>query len=278
MHSLFRLSLQRAALAVATAFLAAVPAGHGAQAQMAAQEHASSWAPGNLARARLIAGPAEGPAWKAGVEVQLKGNAHTYWRQPGDAGIPPQFDFSQSANLEKAQPLFPAPKRGGKPGEEFIGYEKTVIFPVVVTPKDPGKPVDLRLTLNYAACEKICVPERAVLRLRLAPGRTNSTHASAITRYLAQTPQPFSAPAAPALTVRTVQPGKSWQVSVTPASVQPVDLFVELDENWFFETRKVDSGFIVTAVQKPENSSSVPQVLLTLTTGRGAFEGRRQLP
>ena len=259
-----------AAIAAVAAALCAIPASAG--------EGVSDWAPGNLAKARLIAGAFDGKSWKAGVEIVLKGKAHTYWRQPGDGGVPPDFDFSKSANLARATPSFPAPIRSGTPGEEFIGYLKSVVFPITVEPSNVAKPVDLRLTLNYAACEKICVPERAILRLKLQPGQSHPGSASVIAQYEALTPRPLSEADAPTVTIAASEPGKRWRVNVAAKMAQAVDMFVEMDGGWYFETRKEDGGFAVTMVQKPENAGAMPPALLTVTTSRGAFEGKRSLP
>jgi DsbC/DsbD-like thiol-disulfide interchange protein len=57
--------------------------------------------------------------------------------------------------------LWPAPYRFTDGGGTSIGYKRNVIFPIRVTPRDAGKPVTLRLALDYAVCEKLCVPEQA---------------------------------------------------------------------------------------------------------------------
>jgi DsbC/DsbD-like thiol-disulfide interchange protein len=94
----------------------------------------------------------------------------TYWRNPGDAGgVPPSFDWSKSENLAEAHVLYPAPKRFTDRAGDTVGYQGTVVFPVRLTPKDPKKPIDLRLTLDYGVCKEICIPAEAVLSLAIAP-------------------------------------------------------------------------------------------------------------
>src|SRR5262249_18013741 len=125
----------------------------------AAAEDTSRWDGDGRSAMRLIAGSsAPGAPVRAGIEIRLKLGWRTYWRYPGDAGVPPRFDFAGSQNLKSYEVLWPAPKRLPEGGMVTIGYDRDVIFPLVVVPQDPAKPVVLRLKLDYAICEKLCVP------------------------------------------------------------------------------------------------------------------------
>lgn len=112
--------------------------------------------------ARLIAGTkTDDVALRAGVEIKLDAGWKTYWRYPGDSGVPPRFDFSGSDNVANVKVLWPAPHRLADESGTSIGYKDGVIFPLRVTPKQAGKPVRLKLKLEYAVCEKLCVPAEA---------------------------------------------------------------------------------------------------------------------
>jgi len=120
------------------------------------------------AAARLIAGnKTETGALRAGVEVKLDPGWKTYWRYPGDSGVPPRFDFAGSDNVANVQVLWPAPHRLTDENGTSIGYKDGVIFPLRVTPKQAGKPVRLKLKLEYAVCEKLCVPAEAKSEITL---------------------------------------------------------------------------------------------------------------
>jgi DsbC/DsbD-like thiol-disulfide interchange protein len=126
----------------------------------------SDWVQGHNSRARLIGGGS-----LAGVELQLPEGWKTYWRSPGEAGgVPPAFDWSKSGNLEKAEVLYPAPRLFVDKSGETIGYKDTVTFPVRFKAKDPSKPVDLHLSLDYGVCKDICIPAQAELALTVPPG------------------------------------------------------------------------------------------------------------
>lgn len=249
-----------------------------ARSPLAAQTMASAWAPGNLAQARLLGASFDGKAWQAGVEIRLKRGAHTYWRQPGDGGLPPEFDFSGSDNIAASKVSFPAPVRGGKKGEEFVGYEKLVVFPLRIVPVSASAPVRISLTLNYAACEKICVPERAKLRLTLTPGRSDPAVAAMIARFAALLPGRLDAPGAPKLAIMPVEAGKRWKLSVPETSFRAKDLFVEADAGWYFDIFREPGGFEIVLAQKPEKPAPLPRPFFTITGDRGAFEGTVTLP
>jgi DsbC/DsbD-like thiol-disulfide interchange protein len=131
---------------------------------LAADAFSTDWAPAAKSEARLVAA---GGAL-AGFEIRLAPGAITYWRDPGEAGVPPTFDFAGSDNVAKVEPLFPAPKRIREAdGSEAFAYETGVIIPLIVEPRDPAKPVTLTLDAHYAVCEKLCLPARAKLVLTL---------------------------------------------------------------------------------------------------------------
>jgi DsbC/DsbD-like thiol-disulfide interchange protein len=123
------------------------------------------------AAVRLIAGAArhDGGATvhRAGVEIRLAPGWKTYWRYPGDSGIPPRFDFSQSINVKSVTVRYPAPQRLTDDGGTSIGYKHGVVFPLEVVAQDEGNPVTLSLAIDYAVCEKLCVPADGKAELTL---------------------------------------------------------------------------------------------------------------
>lgn len=146
---------------------------------------ASDWAEGHSSRARLIAGDGV-----AGVELQMPEGWKTYWRNPGDAGgVPPSFDWSGSENLAAAKVLYPAPKRYTDRAGATVGYKGTVVFPVELTPKEPGKPIKLHVVFDYGVCKEICIPAEADLTLAVAPD-TDAGIPGELAAALQQVPAP----------------------------------------------------------------------------------------
>jgi DsbC/DsbD-like thiol-disulfide interchange protein len=133
----------------------------------------SPWIDTGKATVRLLAaGPAAaGAPLRAGIEIRLARGWHTYWRYPGDAGVPPRFDWSGSENLAALEVRWPAPERiPVEGGLESIGYHDNVILPLSIRAKDPSLPVSLRLKLDIGVCEKICIPAVAMFALDIPAG------------------------------------------------------------------------------------------------------------
>ena len=138
----------------------------GADAGTARAQDASAWVKDAHSSLRLLAGSRTGSVLVGGIEIQLQPGWKTYWRTPGDSGVPPRFDFSKSTNVESVTPLYPAPKKfdDGAGGVSY-GYHKHVIFPLRIVPKNPNEPVQLRAAISYAVCEKLCLPVEAEAEL-----------------------------------------------------------------------------------------------------------------
>ena len=106
-----------------------------------------------------------------GLELRLTPGWHTYWRSPGDAGIPPAIDWKGSENFAGAEIAWPAPKRlPSVGGLETVGYEGGVVLPVAVRLAQPGAPLHLHAEVDYASCKDICIPYHASLNLALPSG------------------------------------------------------------------------------------------------------------
>jgi DsbC/DsbD-like thiol-disulfide interchange protein len=190
------------------------PAAHGQRAAIAlmallfaagtarAEGLASDWVKGFNSQSRLIGGQV-GQALYGGVEIAMPAGWKTYWRFPGESGVPPEFDWAASENLKSAKVLYPAPHRLSDPkAGDAIGYKDHVIFPVALTPAEPGKPVILRGKIAYGICKDICVPAEAELELTVAPDAAAPDELGAV---LKSVPLVGAATTSPAL--------KSWRVA-----------------------------------------------------------------
>ncbi len=155
-------------LAIATLALVCVGSMPPAQAQ-----DASPWDGEPHGATRLIAGASLKSAGtklvRAGIEIGLDPGWKTYWRYPGDSGVPPTLDFAGSENIKSVTTLWPAPERfADGAGGYSIGYHGDVVLPLRIVPNDATKPSSLRLKLGYAVCGKLCVPAQADLDLTLS--------------------------------------------------------------------------------------------------------------
>ncbi|MFG6500735.1 protein-disulfide reductase DsbD domain-containing protein [Sulfitobacter sp. 1A13191] len=103
----------------------------------------------------------------AAIRLRMAPGWKTYWRSPGDAGIPPEFDWSGSDNLRDVQITWPAPKVFDQGGVNSIGYAREVILPLTITPRSPGAPVTLDTSIDLGVCSDICLPQTIHLRALL---------------------------------------------------------------------------------------------------------------
>jgi DsbC/DsbD-like thiol-disulfide interchange protein len=169
-----------------------------------AGEPASRWDGDVRSAVRLVAGTVSaGSRIRAGVEIRLKPGWHTYWRYPGDAGIPPRFDFAGSRNVKSVTVSWPAPRRIPEQGLIVIGYAADVILPLAVVPNDPALPVTLRLKLDYAICEKLCVPAEGKAELVIAGG--SSSQDAALRAAEARVPRRLALGEGATLAVRSIR-------------------------------------------------------------------------
>ncbi len=90
------------------ACIVALAASDSASAQASAQD-SSTWVNDKYSSLRLLSGPQQGKNLTGGIEITLKPGWKTYWRTPGDSGLPPRFDFTKSDNVETVTVLWPAP-------------------------------------------------------------------------------------------------------------------------------------------------------------------------
>jgi len=136
----------------------------------------SAWSASEHAKLRLIAGPTL-PSGKQriGVEIVMSPGFKTYWRSPGQFGVPPSFDWTGSTNIGGLDVRWPVPERFQDSAGYSIGYVGEVVIPVSVQPVDPARPVMVVLKLDYAVCEKICIPAQGEASLWLEPGVTSVT-------------------------------------------------------------------------------------------------------
>lgn len=149
----------------------------------------SPWDGDGRSAVRLVAGASRGGAITAGVDVRLGAGWKTYWRYPGDSGVPPTFDFSKSENVRSVSVLWPAPHRFEYDGGASIGYKGEVVFPLHVILDDPARPAALRLALDYAVCEKLCVPAHAESELAVQASHPSANEAG-LAAAEALTPKP----------------------------------------------------------------------------------------
>ena len=270
----------RLAFALVAACLAGLAGSDSGRAQGLGEWVSASIVPGTAMEARLIAavdrvGDLE--EVPAGLHLRLPDGWKTYWRSPGDAGLPPRMDFAASINLADSHFAWPAPHRFQLFGLETYGYETEVVFPITLTPVTPGRTLALRGTADVLVCADICVPVLMDLALDLPSGTAmpNAEGAFLIDRFENRVPGEGEAAGITLTDLVWAETGDALLVRAEAREpfAEP-DVFVEAGDGWAFaapQTRYTPDGRSLVArlpmVQNPlgETGSTLAGVDVTLT-------------
>ncbi|RTL52184.1 MAG: cytochrome C biogenesis protein [Bradyrhizobiaceae bacterium] len=197
-------------------------------ASAANAQDVSAWAADKYSAVRLLAGSRNGAVLLGGIGFKLDPGWKTYWRSPGDSGVPPRFDFSKSENVEAVNVLWPAPKKFPDGNGGFsLGYHDQVVVPLRIVTKNADQPVTLRAHIDYAVCDKLCIPVDADLELPFVS--VASMQDSVLSSALESVPKPASIGDPNPLTIRDVKRigPKTVQVNVVAPEGVEAALFVE---------------------------------------------------
>ena len=147
----------------------------GSLATFSLSAHAASteWVSVHGGAVRLISeGGTKGGLYSVGLEFSMEPGWHTYWRNPGEAGIPPVVTTGGSQNLAVFKVGFPIPERHDDGFSTTLIYEDQIVLPIDVAAGQTDQPVQLNLQVAFGICNDICVPGEATLSLLLAPDDT----------------------------------------------------------------------------------------------------------
>lgn len=219
----------------------------------------------NILQATLLTGwrQADG-SHMAGIRLELEPGWHTYWRAPGDAGIPPIFDMSGSGNFKDAQVIWPRPEVYEQNGLRSIVYKDQIVLPLQVLPRSKGKDIALTAKIEIGICKDICIPQ--TLKISAVLPATSAKRDSRIAASLAD--RPYSGKQAGAANVRCqISPasdGISLQTSFTLPPVGRREAIVIETANlllWVAEPDMKRSGNTLTAVTNIQHVEDAPFML-----------------
>ena len=116
------------------------------------------------------------PGWRqadgthmAALHIVLEPGWKTYWRAPGDVGIPPQFDWSGSQNIHAISANWPTPEVFFEQGMRSVGYTTEVIIPLNMTAQTAGAEMHLNGEMQIGICKDICIPAHLSFAATLPP-------------------------------------------------------------------------------------------------------------
>ena len=242
--------------------------------------HASSsgWFEAEGARVRLVtAGKPDAQGRLRGIlDIQLTPGWKTYWRDPGDAGVPPTLDVSANPNIAKAEFDFPAPQWHDEGDFKWAGYDYPVALPVTFTLKDPAGTATIDAAVFLGVCETICVPVQAKLAVDPASDPDNPDDAAAVNAAFSNIPPP----ATPEFGVKPAEKAgeaKAVLEAAFPGNPESAELFVAGDDGYVFATpvREQRDGKTLFSVEvtRPDETPAGPGLHYTLVTDAGAVSG-----
>ncbi len=226
-----------------------------------------------MSQVRLVgaAGTVKGML-RAGIDLTLAPGIITYWRDPGEAGVPPTIDFAKSTNVASVDVVYPVPRRIHEAGLDAIGYETHVLFPLRVKPVTAGRPVHLALALDYATCGKICVPAHASLALDL-PARDDKSAALDAAEALApRVLDPAAAAKVATLVSASDNDGRPAWIVTPDTGLAASDLFVEAPSGFYLTVRPENGAFRVLVEDHPAGATRPASLRLTIAGAKGAVE------
>lgn len=178
-------------------------------------------------RVSLIGDGFDGTSWHTGVLIELAPGWKTYWRMPGESGVPPEFTWSTSHPASVAV-QFPTPSRHADQSGEAIGYEREVLFPVTVTPAAP-EGLELKLDLFFGVCKDICIPARAEAAIQLGTEERDPLGSLRVETARAGVPA-----AGDVVTAASIASDGDKPVLVLALKERPEDIFVESTTSAYF--------------------------------------------
>jgi DsbC/DsbD-like thiol-disulfide interchange protein len=186
-------------------------------------------ASGKPYRVSLVGDSFDGRSWHTGVLIELDPGWKTYWRMPGEAGVPPEFTWTTSAPAD-VRVSFPAPARYADQSGETVGYEGSVLFPAVVTP-EAATQLDLGLDLFFAVCKDICIPATSQASITLGTVMRDPQGSARVGQAAAAVPAQGSAVTSASLLVEGGKP-----VLMLELNERPEDIFVETPTSAYFRS------------------------------------------
>ena len=219
------------------------------------------------ARVALIDGGWDGASRIAGVAIDIDDGWKTYWRVPGESGVPPEFTWEGSRNIAQVEVLYPLATRYDDASGDAIGYKHRVVFPLRLTPIDRKTAIDLSLAMFFGVCKEVCVPKKFAQHIVLPPGATDH----GVTEWLAKVPSPARPPFA-VTAARPDSSGGKVRLRLTLAAAVD-DIFVEGAGDAFFHKPSFTAGEAVIAVDNIDARKLSGMALkFTLVTGNSAVE------
>lgn len=199
----------------------------------------TDWVSNEGGRMRIVAlAPDLRGTVRGALQIEPKAGWITYWKEPGDAGIPPHISFAEKTGVSLKRMSYPVPRRFDNGDVRDIGYDTAVSFPFELSVKDQNQPSAITASAFIGICRNICIPFQAEFNLGLkADAGTSFSEAMIINDAEAKLPE-----------------HPSDDFSVTHYSVS------------------ADGDTLKLRLQLPKNAPKKPQVIVTGPEGHVLFD------
>lgn len=234
----------------------------------------SDWHHGEGGSIRLVAddAPDGDGVLRAALEIKLKPGWKTYWRDPGDAGVPPSLDVTVAGEPARVEIGFPSPERFDDGYSVWAGYDEPVSLALTIHLPEGSEGAPVTASAFLGVCETICIPVQA--RFTLQPGSGTQADAMAVAAAFAALPDPAREGFRARMTELT---DETMVVEVTvPDDVEVEDLFVAGTETLALGApRETAAGttidFSLPVLRRGEAEGKL--IHYTLVTSAGAVAG-----
>lgn len=229
-------------------------------------------------RAELLAHAPDGvapgkPLW-LGLLLEHAPHWHTYWKNPGDSGLPTRLQWTLPPGLDVGEIDWPVPQRLPVGPLMNYGYEGRVLLPVrVQVPAGfDATSLSVQLQADWLVCKEVCLPQSGRFSLQLPSHAATSVNAALFDEAQRRLPQALAGTAA---TARIEGHELVVDVKGLPAALQgkPLDFFPELpgilDNAAALQPRWDGATWQVKAPLSPERDQSPPRLDAVLADGQG---------
>jgi DsbC/DsbD-like thiol-disulfide interchange protein len=235
----------------------------------------SDWFGTEGGRLRLVTrDAAAGGVLEGMLEIELEPGWKTYWRDPGEAGVPPVIDVTGSAGIEAVTILYPAPQWIDDGYSTYAAYPRSVALPLRFAVPGDGTKWHLNAMVFVGVCQKVCIPVQG--KAAIGP-RDGATADDAIDAAFAALPLE----AAAGLTVTSIEDNGSALIAAVelPSVAREAALFVAGNGGWVFGAprRKGSAIFEIPVLARPQSKAEA-RFEYTLTAGAMAASGTAVLP
>jgi thiol:disulfide interchange protein DsbD len=212
-----------------------------------------------------------------GLQITHQADWHTYWKNPGDSGLPTTLKWTLPAGVQAGEIAWPTPKKFPLGDLANYGYEAVVLLPVPIQigADWAGESLQVQLQANWLVCRRECIPQEGQFALQLPASGSIAMHGGAFEAALAAQPRAL---AGGQIEVR--EQSLQLRLSSLPPAVrgQKLELFaetagiIETAAPWQQSWQGPDwTAVVPLSRMRSESPARLPLVLASLGPGGGSW-------